>query len=172
MAFKQMENISAFLMGADKVGVRKSEQFQTVDLYEAKNMMAVVDCIWALSRMAHAKKITTNPDLLLGPKLADSREIHFSEEQLVAGKAAIPMQAGYTGGANQSGSYLLCYISKTNRHGVWRHPRRRYEIKDNMTNKLKIQHVNTRYLQTGSDRKSEVPIEIRSGMRGPGDETD
>ena len=73
MPFKQMENIQAFLIACESIGVRKSEQFQTVDLFEAKNMTAVVDSIWSFSRMAHAKKIITDPELLLGPKLSMSR---------------------------------------------------------------------------------------------------
>ena len=36
-----MENISKFLAGAEKLGVPKHDMFQTVDLYEKKNMTQV-----------------------------------------------------------------------------------------------------------------------------------
>ena len=38
----QMENISKFLSGAEKLGVPKHDMFQTVDLYEKKNMTQVI----------------------------------------------------------------------------------------------------------------------------------
>lgn len=41
MPFIQMENISHFLAGAEKLGVPKHDLFQTVDLYEKKNMTQV-----------------------------------------------------------------------------------------------------------------------------------
>ena len=41
MPFKQMENINSFLAAAGKYGVPTTDLFQTVDLYEAKNMNAV-----------------------------------------------------------------------------------------------------------------------------------
>ncbi|KAJ3363414.1 Transgelin, partial [Kappamyces sp. JEL0680] len=103
MAFKQMENINNFLLAMDAVGVRKSEQFQTVDLYEGKNIAAVVDSVWALSRHAHSRGLLKDPSLLLGPKLSTSREVLFTEEQMNAGKGVIGLQMGYTGGANASG---------------------------------------------------------------------
>lgn len=37
----QMENISNFLAVCDKLGVAKTDQFQTVDLYEDQNMPQV-----------------------------------------------------------------------------------------------------------------------------------
>ena len=36
-----MENISKFLSGAERLGVPKHDMFQTVDLYEKKNMTQV-----------------------------------------------------------------------------------------------------------------------------------
>ncbi|KAJ3192080.1 Transgelin [Irineochytrium annulatum] len=100
LAFKQMENISNFLVAAEKVGVKKAELFQTVDLYEAKNMVQVIDFIYALSRNASA---TGYEGPRLGPKLASSREVLFSDETLAQGKTHIGLQMGFNGGANQSG---------------------------------------------------------------------
>jgi hypothetical protein len=67
MPFKQMENINNFLLALDKLGLPKHEMFQTIDLYEAKNMGSVIDTIFAFSRHAHAKGYT---QILLGPKLS------------------------------------------------------------------------------------------------------
>ena len=38
MAFKQMENINNFLLAAEKYGVPRNDAFQTVDLYDDKNL--------------------------------------------------------------------------------------------------------------------------------------
>ncbi len=66
-----MENINLFLGVLSQIGVPKSDQFQTVDLFEAKNMGQVVDSIFAFSR--HATKNGFNGPQL-GPKLAVSNE--------------------------------------------------------------------------------------------------
>ncbi|KAJ2962349.1 hypothetical protein NQZ79_g2483 [Umbelopsis isabellina] len=50
-AFVKMANISSFLQGASKLGLQNSELFQTVDLWEAKDMMAVVHTILSLARL-------------------------------------------------------------------------------------------------------------------------
>lgn len=36
MVFKQMENISQFLTAAEKYGIKQSDLFQTVDLFEGE----------------------------------------------------------------------------------------------------------------------------------------
>lgn len=107
MPFKQMENINNFLMGEQKLGVPKSDQFQTVDLYEKKNPAQVLDSLYAFARHSHAKN---NRLPLLGPKLADKHEVEFTKEQLEAGKAIPSQQSGYVAsklaqerGATQSG---------------------------------------------------------------------
>lgn len=100
MPFKQMENINNFLVALDKMGVPKYDQFQTIDLFEAKNMVQVVDTIFAFSRNAVKKGYT---DILLGPKLADKHEVEFSQETLNKGKTIISLQMGTNTGANASG---------------------------------------------------------------------
>jgi len=50
MAFTQMENISKFLKGLNTFGFKASDQFMTVDLFEKKNMGAVVDTLLMLGR--------------------------------------------------------------------------------------------------------------------------
>eukprot|EP00030_Apusomonadida_sp_AF-17_P005882 a676558_125.p2 GENE.a676558_125~~a676558_125.p2 ORF type:complete len:153 (+),score=43.57 a676558_125:32-460(+) len=52
LPFKQMENIGAFLAAIADWGVPAPSSFQTVDLFEAKNMNQVVLCIQAVSRKA------------------------------------------------------------------------------------------------------------------------
>ncbi|KAJ3312941.1 Muscle-specific protein 20 [Boothiomyces sp. JEL0838] len=100
LAFKQMENIHAFLQGVTDLGVPSFESFQTIDLYEKKNMNQVVDCIFAISRVAE-KNGFDGPRL--GPKLAQKVERNFTEEQLKEAKFAVPKLTGFTGGASQSG---------------------------------------------------------------------
>merc|ERR1711916_348375 len=41
MAFKRMENINNFLAAGAELGLDSHDSFQTVDLYEAKNMLQV-----------------------------------------------------------------------------------------------------------------------------------
>ncbi|KAH6575967.1 hypothetical protein BASA62_001676 [Batrachochytrium salamandrivorans] len=95
-----MENIGTFLQAMDKLGVPKMEQFQTVDLFEEKNLGQVVDSIFSFSR--HAVKHGFNGPLL-GPKLADKHEVTFTEEQIIQGKTIIGMQMGSARDANTSG---------------------------------------------------------------------
>ncbi|KAL0078626.1 calponin homology domain-containing protein [Phycomyces blakesleeanus] len=82
MPFVQMENISKFLSGAEALGVPKHDLFQTVDLFEKKNMTQVVDAVFAVSRYGYRAGTASR---LLGPKLADKQQMNFSPEQLRAG---------------------------------------------------------------------------------------
>ena len=45
-----MENIAAFQKGMKAVGVPEEEIFQTVDLFEARNVKSVVKAMHALGR--------------------------------------------------------------------------------------------------------------------------
>ncbi|KAL9549251.1 hypothetical protein MBANPS3_005290 [Mucor bainieri] len=117
MPFIQMENISIFLRGAEALGVPKYDLFQTVDLFEKKNMTQVIDSIFSLSRYGY--KAGTSPNLsrnwgleidiyllqqYLGPKLADKQKPTYSQDAANAANATFnTYQYGYTGGANQSG---------------------------------------------------------------------
>jgi Calponin homology (CH) domain len=62
--FMQMENIARFLEGAQKAGVPQHDLFQTVDLFEDKNRMQVVDAIWSLSRHAYKNGAANTVSLL------------------------------------------------------------------------------------------------------------
>ena len=96
-----MENISAFLSAAEALGCPKYELFQTIDLYEAKNLVQVIDSIYSVSRNA-AKNGWNGP--VLGPKLSEKHEVEFTAEQLQAGKFVPTKQTmGSFGGATQAG---------------------------------------------------------------------
>ncbi|ORX62687.1 hypothetical protein DM01DRAFT_1297413 [Hesseltinella vesiculosa] len=101
MPFIQMENISTFLAGAEALGVPKHDLFQTVDLFEQKNMMQVVDAIHSLSRFGYKAGMCSK---YLGPKLADKQASTLTKEKLRAADAAInTYQYGYNKGSTQSG---------------------------------------------------------------------
>ncbi|XP_031553101.1 muscle-specific protein 20-like [Actinia tenebrosa] len=103
MAFKMMENIGKFLDFADKLGVPKSDMFQTVDLYEKQNMPGVINGIHALGRKAHSTGKTPHP---LGPKEASANKREFTEEQLKSGQNVIGLQMGTNKGASQAGDHF------------------------------------------------------------------
>ena len=48
MPFIKMENIGKFISAVSTLGVRSNDSFMTIDLYEQKNMVQVVNCILAL----------------------------------------------------------------------------------------------------------------------------
>lgn len=47
-----MENVGNFLKAINHAGVATHDQFQTVDLYENKNIVQVIDTILTFSRIA------------------------------------------------------------------------------------------------------------------------
>lgn len=63
-----MENIAKFLEGCERLGCPKHDLFQTIDLYESKNLGQVVDAIHSLSRHA-AKAGCDVPVCLFSPCL-------------------------------------------------------------------------------------------------------
>jgi len=85
MAFKQMENIANYMDACEKLGVPKFSLFQTVALYENKDMIAVMTNIQALG--SAAQKVAGYSGPLLGAKIAQKNEREFTAEQLAAGKA-------------------------------------------------------------------------------------
>ncbi|KAJ3109276.1 hypothetical protein HDU97_007770 [Phlyctochytrium planicorne] len=102
IAFKQMENIGFFLNRLSKVGVPTYEQFQTVDLYEGKNIDQVVNCIFSLSRHAAAKGLDVP---VLGPKLTAKVERTFTEEQLNQSKSILPRLTGFVAKSDGPGPF-------------------------------------------------------------------
>ncbi|KAM9497939.1 transgelin-3-like [Salvelinus alpinus] len=104
MVFKQMEKISQFLQSAEAYGVTTGDLFQTVDLWEGKDMAAVQGTLSALGSMALTKddgQYRGEPDWFHRKAQGNRRE--FSEEQLRQGRSLIGMQMGGNTGASQSG---------------------------------------------------------------------
>jgi len=106
MPFKQMENISNFLDACTKLGVGKHDLFQTVNLYENKDMNSVLLTLEALGRVASQMPDYAPEWPTFGAKLADRSVRHFDNETLAKGKAAQTfIGRGSTGQANQSGTF-------------------------------------------------------------------
>jgi len=98
MAFKCMENINAFTVGAKACGVSDSEAFQTVDLWERQNLNSVVICLQSLGR-----KGANFGKPAIGPKESSKNVREFTEEQLRASEGIVNLQYGSNKGASQSG---------------------------------------------------------------------
>jgi len=58
MPFKQMENIQNFLLYTEAYGVARGQIFQTVDLYESRNINQVLLCLWLLGTEAQRNKFS------------------------------------------------------------------------------------------------------------------
>ncbi|KAK7107810.1 myophilin-like isoform X2 [Littorina saxatilis] len=99
--FALMQNIERFQAAARAYGVPQSEVFQTVDLWEKKNIPQVTLCIHALGRVAQTRDDYKGP--VLGPKTAEKNERHFTEEQLAEAKNTVSLQYGSNKGASQAG---------------------------------------------------------------------
>ncbi|XP_041354451.1 myophilin-like [Gigantopelta aegis] len=102
--FALMQNIERFSEAARKFGVPTSECFQTVDLWERKNIPQVTLCIHALGRVCQTKPDYTGP--VLGPKMAEKNERQFTEQQLLEAKNVVSLQYGSNKGASQAGMNL------------------------------------------------------------------
>ncbi|EOB14988.1 Muscle-specific protein 20 [Nosema bombycis CQ1] len=91
--FVQRENICAFINGLKTLGLNEYELFQTVDLYEEKNLKQVAITLYALSRQL--QKNNTFPGPFIGPPLAKKNKIEFSKEVLDKGSYGFNLQYGY-----------------------------------------------------------------------------
>jgi hypothetical protein len=90
MPFKQMENISSYLRACRTFGMSEYDLFETVDLYEDKDIGLVVRQILALGRTIQ----TTVPRYrgpVVGPRMAQSNPRDFNEEQLRRARADASM---------------------------------------------------------------------------------
>ncbi|XP_056263023.1 transgelin-like [Pseudoliparis swirei] len=104
MVFKQMEQISLFLKASENYGVTNTDIFQTVDLFEGKDMAAVQRTLMALGNLA----VTKDDGCYKGDpnwfhRKAQENKRDFSEEQLTEGKNIIGLQMGTNKGASQAG---------------------------------------------------------------------
>ncbi|KAF2902791.1 hypothetical protein ILUMI_03399 [Ignelater luminosus] len=102
--FKFMENINNFQDALKKYGVNDVDVFQTVDLYEKKDIAQVTNTVFALGRQTYKHPEWKGP--YLGPKPSDENVREFSEEQLKAGQTVIGLQAGSNKGATQAGQNI------------------------------------------------------------------
>uniref|UniRef100_A0A1B0AF76 Transgelin n=1 Tax=Glossina pallidipes TaxID=7398 RepID=A0A1B0AF76_GLOPL len=102
--FKMMENINNFQKAIKDYGVPDLDVFQTVDLWEKKDIAQVTNTIFALGRACYKHAEFQGP--FLGPKPADECKRDFTEEQLKAGQTVIGLQAGTNKGATQAGQNL------------------------------------------------------------------
>ena len=102
--FKMMENINNFQAALKNYGVADIDVFQTVDLWEKKDIAQVVCTLFALGRTTYKHPEWKGP--YLGPKPSDECKRDFSEEQLKAGQTIIGLQAGSNKGATQAGQNL------------------------------------------------------------------
>jgi len=104
MPFKQMENISNYLKACDDLGVPRHEQFQTISLYENKNMLEVLTNLQALGRAAQRIPGYSGP--AFGVKLASGYAREFTEEQRRAAAAESTfLGKGSHGQATASGQF-------------------------------------------------------------------
>ena len=97
--FTQMENVEAYVRACTKYGVPAQDIFVTVDLFEGKNMPAVVRNLHSLGRVAQAKGFT-GPTL--GAKLATSNRRSFTPAQ-IAEAVATPSRWTNRGSVGASG---------------------------------------------------------------------
>ncbi|KAK3107834.1 hypothetical protein FSP39_023194 [Pinctada imbricata] len=98
--FKQMENIEVFLKGANAYGVPLNSLFQTVDLYEGRNMAMVVATILQLG--TEAQRNSYNGPTC-GSKPVEKHQVQFSYEQLKNSHGVIGLQSGTNKFASQKG---------------------------------------------------------------------
>merc|ERR1711879_993674 len=98
--FKQMENIETFLKAGKAYGVPDNSCFQTVDLFEGRNMAMVVATI--LQCGTEAQRLAFNGPVC-GPKPTEKHIVSFTDEQMRAGEGIIGLQAGTNKCASQIG---------------------------------------------------------------------
>ncbi|MEE6491577.1 hypothetical protein FKM82_016267 [Ascaphus truei] len=104
MAFKQMEQISQFLRASERYGVPASDQFQTVDLWEGKDLASVQRTLMNLGGIAVTKddgNFRGDPNWF--PKKSQENKRDFSKDKLKEGQSVIGLQMGTNKGASQSG---------------------------------------------------------------------
>ncbi|KAI8336975.1 hypothetical protein BC941DRAFT_470705 [Chlamydoabsidia padenii] len=83
--FVKMANISLFLQGAKDLGLQNSDLFQTVDLYEAKDMTAVINTILTLARIC-------NKDGKLNGILGDQKQPRQQQQPRTSSKPLLTLQ--------------------------------------------------------------------------------
>ncbi|KAM4662982.1 transgelin-2 [Discoglossus pictus] len=103
-SFKQMEQISQFLRACERFGIPATDIFQTVDLWEGKNMASVQRTLMNLGGVAVTKSdgnFRGDPNWF--PKKSQENRRAFSQDKLKEGQSVIGLQMGTNKGASQSG---------------------------------------------------------------------
>ncbi|VEL36018.1 unnamed protein product [Protopolystoma xenopodis] len=95
-----MENIQCFLDAAEAYGVTKESLFQTVDLYEARNMAQVLSTILQLGTECQRNGFQGQ---FCGPKPTYQQKRQWTDQQLRASDGIISLQAGTNKLASQKG---------------------------------------------------------------------
>ncbi|KAG7282675.1 hypothetical protein CRUP_017601 [Coryphaenoides rupestris] len=93
-----------FLRAAETYGIMTTDMFQTVDLWEGKDLAAVQRTLMSLGSLA----VTKNDGCYKGDpswfhRKAQENKREFSDEQLMEGKSVIGLQMGTNRGASQAG---------------------------------------------------------------------
>lgn len=102
--FALMENVAAFQKAMKAFKVPEEEIFQTVDLFEARNIRSVVKALIALGRTLQDEG-WDGPTL--GPKMSHGEKREFNAAELQAGRQGIiGLQAGSNKGASQAGQNM------------------------------------------------------------------
>mmetsp|Transcript_48143 Transcript_48143/g.113168 ORF Transcript_48143/g.113168 Transcript_48143/m.113168 type:complete len:337 (-) Transcript_48143:44-1054(-) len=97
MPFQQMENISKYLAACTKAGLHATDLFQTVDLYESKNIPQVIHNLTIAHKFATGQTVS-------GPK-ADSGPGHHVPTHRPTGAAGGPAPAHGGGGLAVGGEW-------------------------------------------------------------------
>mmetsp|Transcript_7826 Transcript_7826/g.11816 ORF Transcript_7826/g.11816 Transcript_7826/m.11816 type:complete len:301 (+) Transcript_7826:134-1036(+) len=117
MPFMQMENISNFLKNCRTLGVAEHSLFETVDLYEAKDVNLVIRCLFALGTAIQASV----PDFKgphLGAKPHHVNRRSFTQEQIKRARqeAAIIKQSAGSSAVMESLPILETGITRGAKH--------------------------------------------------------
>jgi len=105
--FKMMENINNFQKALIGFGVPDIDVFQTVDLWEKKDIAGVTCTLFAIGRACYKHPEFPGPHL--GPKPSVECKRDFTDEQMKAGQGIIGLQAGQNKGASQAGQKYWCW---------------------------------------------------------------
>jgi len=103
-SFKMMENINNFQKAIQQYGVAEIDVFQTVDLWEQKDISQITMTLFALGRETYRHPEWSGP--WLGPKPSEENKRDFDEATLNAGQTIIGLQAGSNKGATQAGQNM------------------------------------------------------------------
>lgn len=157
----QMENIGYFLKAAADLGLRSHDTFQTVDLYEDKNIPKVIQSLLIFGSVV--QKIPNYRGPKLGVKLAEKNEINFTEEQLRQSQNIVGRQydAAINHGNVTSISREVVKVKDTGLRGVQSQQtggsiakEREHSIKNNVVKSSSVGDTRVVSQQTGGSIKS------------------